>query len=233
MTKYRLHNRLGSGGFAVQAALTLAGIDFDYEPIASLPNDAVANKIGRLNPWGQVPVLELETGARITEVAAILGYLAQSEPTMAEGPALWVDDWPSFHRWTTFLAVNVYEAILRRSYPERFFTALEGEASDEMNAVMRAQVCDAANARCHQALLCLEAETAGHDYLLSDRLSPCDLFLAQLYAWHNPKPDLPKCTWITRQIATHAAIRPLWKQNFERFLDVKWHEMRGTRAAGL
>ena len=57
MTKYRLHNRLGSGGVAVQAALTLAGIGFDYEPIASLPNDAVANKIGRLNPWGQVPVL--------------------------------------------------------------------------------------------------------------------------------------------------------------------------------
>lgn len=228
MPRYRLHNRLGSGGFAVEAALTLAGIDFAYEPIASSPNEDLSGHLSGLNPWGQVPVLELEGGGRITEVAAILAYLAQTEPALAEGPELWVDDWAAFHRWSAFIAVNVYEAILRRSYPDRFVTRVTqtplGDPA-EINALMTAQLCHAADARCHRALLCLEAETADHAFVLSDRMSVCDIVLAQVYAWHNQRPDLPKCTWITTQVATHPEIRPLWKRNFARFLDFKWHEV--------
>ena len=146
MAKYRLHNRLGSGGFAIESTLAVAGIAFDYEPIRSTPNEAASVHVNGLNSWGQLPVLEVENATPLTEVAAILTYLSQAEPTVGQGPNLWIDDVPAFHRWTVFLAVNVYEGILRRSYTSRYF-------------------------------------------------------------------------------ATHPSIRPVWKRNFDRFLDFKWHKL--------
>lgn len=53
MGQYILHNRLGSGGFVVEAALPLAQIPFIYETFASTPDTDVAPVVAHLNPWGQ------------------------------------------------------------------------------------------------------------------------------------------------------------------------------------
>lgn len=232
MAKYKLHNRLGSGGFVVQATLAAAKVEFDYDPIMSVPNEPLGPRVHDLNAWGQVPVLELETGTKLTEIAAILTYLSQTEPSLAQGPTLWIDDHALFHRWSVFLAVNVYEGILRRSYTDRYFSAetdaYRARASElpaDIETLIAGTVRQAATDRIHQAFKCIEKETADHKYILSDRLSPCDIFLAMLYAWHNQKPDLPKCTWITTQVATHDAIRSIWEQNFHDRLDFKWDEL--------
>lgn len=230
--KYTLHNRLGSGGFAVQASLAVAGIDFAYEPLASVPNEPLGPTIQALNPWGQVPVLETEDGTKIAELAAILAHLSYAEPSLRQGPKLWIDDHPLFLRWTVFLAVNVYEAILRRIYTDRYYSALSDEPgavplslSNDDKALIEESLRRAAKARIHAAFACIENATAAHRFLLSDRMSPCDIFLAMLYAWYNKKPDLPKCTWITTQIATHKDIRAIWAQNFHDRLDFKWHRL--------
>ncbi|MEM9320263.1 MAG: glutathione S-transferase family protein [Pseudomonadota bacterium] len=224
--RYRLHNRLGSGGFAVQATLAAAGIDFAYDPIASRPNEPLGPQIQDLNTWGQVPVLELESGARITEVAAILAHLADVEPALRSGPALWIDDHPLFLRWAVFLSVNAYEGVLRQSYTSRYFECELGpELPADTKDLIAGSIRQAASARVHEAFKTIERETAQHAFLLSDRLSPCDIYLAMLYAWHNRRPDLPKCTWITTQVATHPGIREIWKQNFHDRLDFKWHEL--------
>lgn len=217
---YRLHNRLGSGGFVIEAALTAAGIDFAYDPIPSTPNTPLGDQVKAINAWGQVPVLELEDGTHLTEVAAILAHLSYAEPALRDGPDLWIDDHPLFLKWSVFLSVNVYEALLRQSYTARYFTDdPEGDHGPRIAASIR----QAAGERMHAAFRCIEAETSGHKYLLSDRLSACDIYLALLYAWFNQKPDLPKCTWITAQVATHPSIRPLWEKNFHDRLDFKWH----------
>ncbi|MBC6443459.1 MAG: hypothetical protein GDA53_10200 [Rhodobacteraceae bacterium] len=91
-----MHNRPGSGGFAVQATLAVAGLDFAYDPIASRPGQHLGTLIEPINPWGQVPVPVLEDGTRITETAAILLHLAAAEPTVRNGPGLWVDNQPLF-----------------------------------------------------------------------------------------------------------------------------------------
>ncbi|MGH1445503.1 MAG: hypothetical protein ACRBBO_05605 [Cognatishimia sp.] len=49
--RYRLHNRLGSGGFAIEAALTIADIPFDYEPLASDPITSLGALIQKQNKW--------------------------------------------------------------------------------------------------------------------------------------------------------------------------------------
>ncbi|MEO1681493.1 MAG: glutathione S-transferase family protein [Pseudomonadota bacterium] len=223
---YRLHNRLGSGGFVIQATLAAAGIPFDYDPIASKPDEPLGSRLQGLNAWGQLPVLELTDGTKITEVAAILAYLAHAEPALRSGPTLWIENMPRFLRWSVFLSVNAYEGILRQSYTRRYFTrvaedGLPDDADDKIAAAIRA----AATQRVHDAFTCIEQETAEHRFLLGDRLSPCDIFLAMLYAWHNQRSDLQKCTWITTQVATHPDIRKIWEQNFHDRLDFKWHAL--------
>lgn len=218
---YTLHSRLGSGGFAVEAVLTAAGIKFDYHPMASKPDVPLGPGIAHLNPWQQVPVLELEDGTIITETAAILTYLSQKEASLKNGPVLWVDDPAQFLRWSVFLSVNIYEGILRKSYPARYVSGYPASTAPLITGSVR----DAAIRRVHEAFTCIEQATSDHAFLLGERMSPCDVFLAMLYAWHNQRPDLPKCTWITRQVATHEAIRPIWKRNFHDRLDFKWHEL--------
>ena len=61
--------------------------------------------------------------------------------------------------------------------------------------------------------------------MLGKQLSPVDIYLAFLYAWHNKQPDLPKITSITKRVATHKVIQPIWERNFHDRLDEKWHLM--------
>lgn len=229
--KYKLHNRLGSGGFVIQATLAAAKVDFAYAPIQSVPNQPLGPQMDGLNAWGQVPVLELADGTLISETAAILAHLSYAEPSIKQGPDLWIDNHPLFLRWSVFLAVNVYEGILRKSYTHRYFSATAdrsatmGDDVKSDDAKVSAAIRHAAQERVHAAFKCIEEATCEHNFLLSDRMSPCDIFLAMLYAWHNQKPDLPKCTWITTQVATHEDIGPIWEQNFHDRLDFKWHRL--------
>lgn len=224
MPGYTLHNRRGSGGFAVEMTLRLGGVEHELSEITSNPGERLTGRIDHLNPWGQLPVLDLPDGARMTEVAAMLIHLSEAHQGCRAGPHLWVDDRPGLLRACVYLAVNVYEYILRRSYPERHFDPSHLPADTDPASATRA-IQSAADTRAHQALMTLEAMTPG-PFLLGQRLSPADLFLAQLYAWHTPRPDLPKCTAITHHVAMHPLINPHWSRHFHDRLDIKWHEGR-------
>lgn len=233
---YILHNRLGSGGFVVEATLELAGLEYTYEPIESKPNTPVQERIAHINPWGQVPVLEVPNGKVLTEVAAIICYLTQSENACHSGPNLWNNDYASFLRWSIFMSVNIYEGILRQSYPYRYFdfssssntesSAREAVIDTAIKTGMALSVKMSARKRVHKAFLLLEEIIHKDEFLLGPQMSCCDIFLAMLYAWHNKQPDLPKCCEITHRIATHTLINPIWERNFHDRLDEKWHEAR-------
>ncbi|MEL7281047.1 MAG: glutathione S-transferase [Pseudomonadota bacterium] len=217
---YTLYNRSGSGGFVIEAVLELAGAPYRLENIASLPNEPLSDKIGHLNPWGQVPVLVLDDGTVMTELAAILAYLAQVEPGLRDGPHLWIDSDPLFLRWSVFLCVNAYEGILRRTYPKRFCVTQGNAVADQ---AMIASVTEAAEARTHEAFQCLEHGLGKGGFILGARMSACDVLLAMLYAWHKKRPDLPRCTAITAHVAQHPVVQPIWHKNFETRLSHKWH----------
>ena len=56
---YRLYNRIGSGGFVVEAALVLADAPFELVSLDSKPGTPLPESFKNVNPWGQVPVLLL------------------------------------------------------------------------------------------------------------------------------------------------------------------------------
>lgn len=211
---YVLHNRLGSGGFAVEAVLELGQLDYRMALIESTPSTPLPESFRTVNSWGQVPVLDLPKGGKLTESAAILIYLAQKHKSVRDGAHLAIGDQAAFLRWTVFLGTNVYEGTLRRSYPARYHTS-QDRSFDE-------NVAEAALNRNHAAFQVLETVLAQDGFLTGERLSSADVFLAMFYAWHRRKPDLPECTRVTSTVARHPVVAPIWRRNFSHRLDEDW-----------
>nr|WP_239024896.1 glutathione S-transferase N-terminal domain-containing protein [Sphingomonas corticis] len=82
----RLHYSPGSCSLAVHAALEEAGADFEAVRLDLAAGDQFTPGFLALNPKGRVPVLETAHGP-LTEVAAILGYVAATHPEAELAPA--------------------------------------------------------------------------------------------------------------------------------------------------
>jgi len=212
---YKLYNRRGSGGFAVEAALALAGEPFELISIDSQPSTPLPASFREINPWGQVPVLITEDGTMMTETAAILIYLAGEHSGPDVAPNTGTPEHARLLRWTVFLATNVYESTLRRIYPMRYTTDPAGGEG----------LRDAAFARNAQAFQVLEKELTngpGGPFLLGGQMSVVDVYLAMLFAWHVDHHEFPLCQALTHRVAQHSVIAPLWQYNFDHRLAVSW-----------
>ena len=213
---YTLYNRRGSGGFAVEVALTLAGQPFELVTIESQPSTPLPESFREINPWGQVPVLVLPDGSKMTETGAILIYIATRFPGVDVGPQPGTPAAAQLMRWIVFLSANVYESTIRRVYPERSTTDSDGADGLRAAATKRN---DAAF-----ALLGKELETSG--FLAGEGMSLADVYLAMLYAWH-PGETNAACAALAHKVAAHDKVAPLWQRNFDHRLKVKWGRETG------
>jgi glutathione S-transferase len=102
----------GSSSFAVHIALHEIGVAFEGKPMSFKNDDLRSPDYLRLNPEGKVPTLVID-GHSLTEVAAILYYLAKRFPdagllprddTMADAQAL---------SWMSFIASTLHPARRR------------------------------------------------------------------------------------------------------------------------
>ena len=208
---YTLYNRPGSGGFAVEAALTLIGAPFDYVDIGNKPGEETPESFRAINPWGQVPALILPDGSLMTETGAILIYLASAHPEAGLGPTPGSPAYGNFLRWITFLGANIYEGVLRDGYPHRF--------TDDPGGL--AEVRSAAIRRTREGLSLLEAGIGSGGWLQDD-MSMADIYLAMLFIWCRERRGLPKIEALTHRIAAHQVIAPVWRRNFDHRQDIKW-----------
>ena len=134
---YKLYNRLGSGGFATEAALAIAGAPFELELIDSQPGTPMPESFRAINPWRQVPTLITPDGAMITETAATLIHISLAHPAPDIGPAQGSAAYTQLLRWTSFLGTNVYEAIRHRAFPDVYTTDPNGHAAVQEAAKIR------------------------------------------------------------------------------------------------
>ena len=213
---YTLYNRLGSGGFAVEAALTLAGQPFELVTIESQPSTPLPESFREINPWGQVPVLVLPDASKMTETGAILIHIATCHPGIDVGPQVGTPAAAQMMRWIVFLSANVYESTIRRIYPQRYTTDSEG--ADGLRA--------AAIERNDAAFSLLGDALAAGGFLAGDEMSVADVYLAMLYAWH-PGETNAACAALAHKVAAHDKVAPLWQRNFDHRLKVKWGRVAG------
>lgn len=201
---YRLYNRVGSGGFVVEAALALAGapcelVDLDSESSTPLPESFRA-----VNPWGQVPTLVLPDGSTMTESAAILIHLAACHPDKKLAPLPGTPAHARFLRWVVFANVNIYEAALRRSYPFRY--TADPQAHDATR--------EAAIARMGEALAVLEKAIGAGPFLLGETMSLADVYFAMLFIWFRGRIEAPNLTRLTEGVRRHPTVAPIWRRHF-------------------
>ena len=173
---YVLHTERESGGFAVQAVLEAAGAEYRLEEVAERgPRPAAFLK---LNPMGQVPVLELPDGTVMTESAAIVIHLADTLAPGRLAPDAASPQRPAWLRWLVFMAVNLYGADLRYYHPCRYTTEATGDQG----------VKQAALAQTEAQFAILDRAIGANAFLLSDSFSAADPYLLMLAHWH-PEPE--------------------------------------------
>ncbi|MEP6884429.1 MAG: glutathione S-transferase family protein [Gammaproteobacteria bacterium] len=195
---YKLYGRPGSGSLAVQIALEEIGVSYDRVWVGTDAADVAQYRA--TNPTGRVPALMLPDGSIMFESAAMLIHLSLSHPQSALAPQPGTSRHAAFLQWMVFLSANVYEAVLRMYYSDRYST--RGEADAE--AVREKGVADFCG---HIALI---SQRLG-PYVLGGNFSIADVYLYMLSGWYSgDKIDLyrrlPKLEAHTKIIAARPSV---------------------------
>ena len=107
----------GSSSMAVHIALHEIGADFESRPISFAKREQHSPEYLAINPEGKVPTLLID-GRPLTEVAAILYYLAKRFPEAGLWPAGGLETGAQAISWMSFIAATVHPA--RRIGVERW-----------------------------------------------------------------------------------------------------------------
>lgn len=189
---YRLYARQGAGSLAAQMLLEEVGAPYELLWVGKSPADIEAFR--RISPAAKIPVLALPDGTVVSESAAILIHLANAHPAAAlapPGPGSAAH--ASFLQWMVFLSANMYEALLRYFYAERY--SADGEAA-------AAQIKQQALADWNRHLQTVHAVLS--PYVLGAQLSAADHYLFMLAGWY-PSDDSTLATRLPK-LGEHADL---------------------------
>ena len=102
----------GASSFAVHIALHEIGIAFEAKPMSFKRDDMRSPDFLKLNPEGKVPTLLID-GRPLTEVAAILFYLAKRFPDAGLLPRDDIEAEARAVSWMSFIAATLHPARQR------------------------------------------------------------------------------------------------------------------------
>lgn len=165
------------------------GLDLDlvFVDILSDPHRLTdGTDYASISPRNYVPVLELENGHRMSEVAAILQYLGDLDPGRA-GPMVTETKRYELHEWLTFIGTE-----LHKFYSPWLFHPEVGETAQEY-----------ARSKVASRYQFIDRHLAGRDFLLGDTISLADAYLFVPVNWagfaKTPLDDYPNIrAWFER-----------------------------------
>jgi glutathione S-transferase len=198
--RYTLYGRQGAGSVAPQIVLETLGIPYDMVWVtkgqAELPDYL------KINPTGKVPTLVLPDGTTMFESAAICLHLTNLYSGLS--PAITTAAHAKYLQWMVFLSANLYEALLRVYYSDRYSAAGEAHAED-VKARAMLQIT--------QHLYLLEANLS--PYLTGEVVSAADLYLFMLLDWlpQEAHTRFSKITQLVTEIAKLPAVKTVMAQN--------------------
>jgi glutathione S-transferase len=160
----RLYDFLPSGnGYKVRLALCWLGIPFRYLEVDILKGESRTPSFLAKNPFGQIPLLELDDGTCLRESSAILVYLAEGTPLLPADKLLRtrVLEWLGFEQ--THVDGVISRARFRRLFPNVIPT--------------RDHEFEAWYAEGRGALAVLDAHLADRKFLVDERFTIADIAL--------------------------------------------------------
>lgn len=119
-----------------------------------------------VNPKGYVPVLELDSGERLTEGPAIVQYLADQKPATGLAPAAGTLPRYRLQEWLNYLSTEIHKSF-----------------SPLFNPKTLPEVREAALASFKPRLEYLARSLDGRDYLMGAGFSVADAYLFTLLNW--------------------------------------------------
>ena len=199
---YRLHTSAGSGGFAVEAVLAELGVKYQLVHVDLAAAGHRAPAFLKLNPMAQVPVLEVPGGKVMTELAAMVLYLADRHTSPRLAPVASSPMRADFLRWLFFFS-HVYETDLRIYYAGRYTSDAGGAEAVKAAAI----------AAMDREFAIIDRAIGSSVYMLGARYSVLDPYLTMLAHWHPDVPGLLKaCKNIARvaeKVKARKAIRAI------------------------
>ena len=144
-------------------------------PVELVKVDLVSHKLAdgtdyfTINPRGYVPLLELDDGTRISEVAAIVQYLADLKPTANLAPAYGTLDRVRLNQWLTFVSSELHKTFSPWLWHKETAESTKQAVKDKL--ATRFQELDALFAK--------------QDFLLGSRFSIADAYAYTIVNWSN------------------------------------------------
>ncbi len=163
----KLYYSPGACSLSPHIVLRETGIAFDLEQV---DNREKKTKSGHdywtVNPKGQVPVLELENGERLTEGPVIVQYVADQKPNSGLAPAVGTMERYRVQEWLNFVTSELHKSfgpIFRPTTPDAY------KAISKENLGKRFDW--------------LNGQLAGRQYLMGDKFTIADAYLFTVLRW--------------------------------------------------
>jgi glutathione S-transferase len=164
----KLYYAPGACSLAPHIALSESGVPYTTERV-DLRTHTYGNGADfyRVNPKGYVPVLELDDGERLTEVAVILQYIADRKPgTLA--PAFGSIERYRTMEWLNFIATEIHKGLAplwKPTTPEDYKPVVLEAVGKRFDFVSQA--------------------LGDKPYLTGDRFTIADAYLYTIANWHR------------------------------------------------
>jgi glutathione S-transferase len=163
----KLYYSPGACSLSPHIALREAGVMFELCK-ASLKDHKLADGSDyyAVNAKGQVPLLELDDGQRLSEGPAILQYIADHAPASGLAPPAGTMARYRLMEWLNFITSELHKSF------SPLFNPKMPQDGKEIYA-----------ARLKERFAYVDAQLAGHDYLMGDRFCVADAYLYTMTTW--------------------------------------------------
>jgi glutathione S-transferase len=163
----KLYFSPGTSSLAPHIALHEAGLDFNLVRVDIRERRlADGSDFDAINPKGYVPVLELDDGVYLTEVLAIVQYIADRIPESGLAPRPYTLERYQLQEWLGFISSELHKAFVPLFKPD---TPAEYKHCVRENLAARLDY--------------VAARLEGRNYLLGDQFTVADSYLFTVLGW--------------------------------------------------
>jgi glutathione S-transferase len=196
-TLVKLFYSPGACSLAPHIVLREVGLPYKLERVDLKTHTiAAGTDFYTINPKGYVPALQLDDGHILTEVPAIVQYLADRKPDAKVAPALGTFERSQLQEWLNYIGSEVHKTfgmLFNPKLPTEFKTVTLGNISKRLDY--------------------LSKQLADRKFLLGNAFSVADAYLYTILRWsHQFSIDLEK--WpVLKDYVARIAARPAVKES--------------------